>query len=250
MTGIRAPIASSMMRSVSSARESTDVYARSNRNPLSNSPARRASAMPFSVSGTSTQPVNRFSRFQSDWPWRTRTRGGMGRASTQRLRDAQASPSLVVRSTAQDLECPVELLQHDHARQPVRERERREAPDEPRRFPHGGSEPLVSADAQRQRLRRIAQLSYPLGELHRAQSGPALVDGPEVSADLPQQRFRFAQRSFRAQLEQFQLRAAANPFRVLLRQLRGGSLVLAHRKQADLHSTSMRGASAQSPSRS
>src|SRR6266566_2275026 len=166
MIGMLAPMASSRIRSVSCARERAEVYATSNLNFLKSSPARRASDSPFALNGTSTQPVNRFSRFQSDWPWRTRTRVGMGRASTQRPRIAQGGRrdrvSLVVRRSAQDLECAVELLEHDHARQPVRQCERREAPDETRLFADARGQAFVAADAQRQLLRGIAELFQPL----------------------------------------------------------------------------------------
>src|SRR5439155_1611057 len=251
MIGRRTPIVSRTMLSVSSARESTEVYATWKRKPFSSSPARRASARPVSVSGTSTQPVKRFSRFQRDCPCRTRTRVGMGRASTQRPGIAQGSaPSLVIRPAAQDLEGPVQLLQDDDACQPVRQRQRREAPDELRLVADALSEALVASDAERERLGGIAQRRQPPRELLRGEQASALVEHPELSANLPEQRLRFAQGPLRAQLEEVQLCEAADPLRVLLRQLRGGSLVLAHRDEPDLHSTSMRGASAQSPSRS
>src|SRR5262249_44892127 len=65
-----------MMSRVRCARLSTDVKATSKRRPcaLSWRPARTASATPSSVRSTSRQPVNRFFRFHSLWPWRTSTR--------------------------------------------------------------------------------------------------------------------------------------------------------------------------------
>src|SRR5262245_30062451 len=45
--------------------------------PRSFSPAARASASPLGESGTSTQPVKRFSRFHCDWPCRSRISSAM-----------------------------------------------------------------------------------------------------------------------------------------------------------------------------
>jgi hypothetical protein len=57
------------------ARLSTEVKARSKRYPaaLRSRPAVRACSTPLAERSTSTQPVKRFSRFQSDSPWRSRT---------------------------------------------------------------------------------------------------------------------------------------------------------------------------------
>src|SRR5436305_525671 len=68
------------MFSVLIARVWTEVKQRSKSSPFAaiSSPAARASAAPFSVTSTSHQPVKRFSRFHADWPWRIRTRRGIG----------------------------------------------------------------------------------------------------------------------------------------------------------------------------
>src|SRR5687767_15112199 len=73
-------IASSARLAVRTARFWTEVNTRSRSMPLSriNAPAARASASPCSVTSTSHQPVKRFSRFHWLWPWRRRTRVGMG----------------------------------------------------------------------------------------------------------------------------------------------------------------------------
>src|SRR5258706_974297 len=57
------------------ARFSTEVYAQSKTKPASvrTSPARLASSTPRCVRSTSVQPGKRFSMFQTDSPWRTRT---------------------------------------------------------------------------------------------------------------------------------------------------------------------------------
>src|SRR5947207_6256597 len=70
------PISSTMRSSVRAARLSADVNATSNVMPcaLSLRPAVRASATPCGERSTSRQPVNRFLRFHSLWPWRTSTR--------------------------------------------------------------------------------------------------------------------------------------------------------------------------------
>jgi hypothetical protein len=62
------PAAASASVAVSIARLRTDVYSLSTRRPRSFSPAARASSSPFDDRGTSTHPVNRFSRFHWDWP--------------------------------------------------------------------------------------------------------------------------------------------------------------------------------------
>src|SRR3954454_16187938 len=56
------------------ARLSSEVCTTSGRKPASTSfsPPATASPRPFSVRGTSTQPVNRFFAFQSLSPWRSR----------------------------------------------------------------------------------------------------------------------------------------------------------------------------------
>src|SRR3954454_2573757 len=58
------------------ARRSTEVCSTSGSTPASaiSEPPRAASVRPFSVSGTSTQPVKRFFAFHSLSPWRSRTR--------------------------------------------------------------------------------------------------------------------------------------------------------------------------------
>jgi len=76
-------ITGSQVRSISSrvyqrvwmARLSTEVKHRSKSQPsaLSSLPADMAWLTPVGVRSTSVQPVNRFSRFQMDSPWRTRT---------------------------------------------------------------------------------------------------------------------------------------------------------------------------------
>src|SRR5215470_6550801 len=68
-------MSSSTVHSVLIARLSTDVNATSNANPASvrSVAACRASSRPASVNPTSAQPVKRFSRFQTDSPWRSRT---------------------------------------------------------------------------------------------------------------------------------------------------------------------------------
>src|SRR6185295_8031207 len=70
------PISANTKSSVRCARLSTDVNATSNLIPraLSFSPAFFASATPCSVRSTSFQPVNKFFRFHSLWPWRRSTR--------------------------------------------------------------------------------------------------------------------------------------------------------------------------------
>ena len=57
------------------ARRSTEVCSTSGATPASaiSWPPRAASVRPFSVSGTSTQPVKRFLAFQSLSPWRSST---------------------------------------------------------------------------------------------------------------------------------------------------------------------------------
>src|ERR1051325_5835028 len=57
------------------ARMRTDVWTTSGSSDafVSWRPASRASSTPRSLSGTSCQPVKRFSRFQVLWPWRSRT---------------------------------------------------------------------------------------------------------------------------------------------------------------------------------
>src|SRR5262245_21168568 len=66
---------SSTFQSVVIARRSTEVNARSKVKPafLSARAAFRASCSPLSLRPTSTQPVNRFSLFQTLSPWRIRT---------------------------------------------------------------------------------------------------------------------------------------------------------------------------------
>ena len=56
------------------ARRCTEVCTTSGSSPASRScvPPRTASSRPFSVSATSTQPVNRFLAFHSLSPWRSR----------------------------------------------------------------------------------------------------------------------------------------------------------------------------------
>ncbi len=68
-------ISSSEIHSVRIARFSTDVNAMSNGIPsaFSSLPASWASSNPCFERSTSIQPVNRFSRFQMLWPWRSRT---------------------------------------------------------------------------------------------------------------------------------------------------------------------------------
>src|SRR4051812_10458213 len=63
------------MSSVLMARRSTEVKARSNSKPASciSRPASCASASPCAERSTSFQPVNRFSSFHVDCPWRNRT---------------------------------------------------------------------------------------------------------------------------------------------------------------------------------
>src|ERR1700692_4874158 len=70
------PSSLSVRSSVCCARNSTEVNAMSNDSPCAFSlrPASLASAMPCSVRSGSFQPVNRFFRFHSLWPWRTSTR--------------------------------------------------------------------------------------------------------------------------------------------------------------------------------
>src|SRR6202047_1821284 len=70
------PSSASMRSSVRRARLRTDVKATSKRRPcaLSLRPALSASVMPCSVRSGSFQPVKRFFRFHSLWPWRTSTR--------------------------------------------------------------------------------------------------------------------------------------------------------------------------------
>src|SRR6202048_1380197 len=65
-----------MMSRVRWARLSTEVNATSKRSPcaLSERPAGPPPATPSSVRSTSRQPVNRFFKFHSLWPWRTSTR--------------------------------------------------------------------------------------------------------------------------------------------------------------------------------
>src|SRR5438105_7213386 len=251
MIGRRTPIVARTMLSVSSARESTEVYATWKRKPFSSSPARRASARPVSVSGTSTQPVKRFSRFQRDCPCRTRTRVGMGRASTQRPGIAQGRPPFTCDTARRG------GSRTPGTTAPERPRGRAgaaasagKAPDELRPFADVLREALVASDAERERLRRIAQPRQAMRELRRSEQASPLIERPQLSANLAEQRLRFAQRPLRAKLQDLQLSEAADPLRVLLRQLRGGSLVPACRDEPDLHSTSMRGASAQRPSRS
>ena len=50
-------------------------------------PALRASSIPRSVSPGSFQPVNRFLRFHSLWPWRARTRRRFMRGGLRRARE-------------------------------------------------------------------------------------------------------------------------------------------------------------------
>ena len=50
-----------------------DAILESHDQPRSRSPAARASSTPLSVKSTSVQPVNRFSLFQVDSPWRSNT---------------------------------------------------------------------------------------------------------------------------------------------------------------------------------
>jgi hypothetical protein len=66
---------SSTIQSVLIARFNTDVNATSKVKPssLSRRPAACASFIPRSLSGTSTQPVKRLSRFHWLWPWRKST---------------------------------------------------------------------------------------------------------------------------------------------------------------------------------
>src|SRR5207302_2296923 len=66
---------SSTIQRVRMARFSTETWATSNLKPrsLSSRPPRRASSRPLSDRSTSTQPVNRFSRFQTLSPWRKST---------------------------------------------------------------------------------------------------------------------------------------------------------------------------------
>mmetsp|Transcript_131720 Transcript_131720/g.367192 ORF Transcript_131720/g.367192 Transcript_131720/m.367192 type:complete len:215 (+) Transcript_131720:221-865(+) len=77
VTGIHSKSISSKARArVLIARFCRDVKAKSTVTFASRSslPAVMASAVPSSVTSTSTHPVNRFSKFHCDWPCRTRTR--------------------------------------------------------------------------------------------------------------------------------------------------------------------------------
>src|SRR5207237_3522533 len=65
--------------------------------------------------------------------------------------------SLVVRRPAQNLERAVQLLEHDHAGQSMRQRQRREAPDETRLVADSRGKALVAADAEGQVLRAVAE---------------------------------------------------------------------------------------------
>src|SRR6185312_6902860 len=84
---------SSAMFAVWMARLSTLVYWMSGRIPdaASSSPARLASARPWSLRSTSTHPVNRFFWFQSELPWRRRTRVKVMRPVYRKARDARSS---------------------------------------------------------------------------------------------------------------------------------------------------------------
>src|SRR5690349_17602895 len=71
-------------------------------------PASRASSTPLGLSGTSCQPVKRFSRFQVLWPWRNSTRrpgmpGGLPLAINLRghLHDLRELVRLEARATDQ-----------------------------------------------------------------------------------------------------------------------------------------------------
>src|SRR5262249_8770749 len=91
MIGGRCPAASSTRSRVSRARGSAEVYATPNLMSEISLPARRASARPCSVRGTSTHPVKRFSRFHSDWPWRISTSLDMSSLPSLLLRAAQVA---------------------------------------------------------------------------------------------------------------------------------------------------------------
>src|SRR3954470_20397895 len=145
----------------------------------------------------------------------------MGRASTHRTPDCARRPrSLVVRRPAKDLERPIDLLEDDHAREAVWKGEWRKAPDELRLVADALREAFVAADAKGERLRGIAQLAQSVRELRGGEQRPALVECPELAAHFREQRLRFALRLGGFQLEEIQIRGAADPVRVVLRKLR------------------------------
>ena len=153
----------------------------------------------------------------------------------------------MVRALPEDLERPVHLLQRQHAREAVGQGQPGERPDEARLLAHLFGEAFVAADAEGD-LRGAADA---IGQLLGGDFRAALVQRPQLAADLAQQLARLAGRVRCFELKRFELAEALEAPRVLLRQLRRRPLVLADREQPDFQeSTSMRGASAQRPSRS
>src|SRR5205823_95432 len=90
-------------------------------------------------------------------------------------------PLLVIRALAQDLERPVDLLEHHHPGKPVGEREQRQAPAELRRGDDPRREPLVAADGEIEADRGVAQAPDPVGEGAARHLLAALVDRPQLA---------------------------------------------------------------------
>src|SRR5699024_11544208 len=100
MTGIqwRSALLSAIF-AVRIARRSKEVYTTEGKMLCSTniSPPRFASASPFSVRSTSTQPVNWLDSFQVDWPWRKRISFPLVMRSEEHTSELQSRFDLVCR---------------------------------------------------------------------------------------------------------------------------------------------------------